>query len=61
VGGRIVWIVDAYTTMANFPYSEQRSLSDLTQEHAVATDKTASQPNDKVNYIRNSVKATVDA
>ena len=61
VGGRIVWIVDAYTTMSNFPYSEQRSLSDLTQDTLSRQNKTASQPNDKVNYIRNSVKATVDA
>jgi hypothetical protein len=50
--GDIVWMVDAYTTMSNYPYSEQESLS---------TNKTASQPNDQINYIRNSVKATVDA
>ena len=61
VNGRIVWIVDAYTTMSNFPYSEQRSLSDLTQDTLSRQNRTASQPNDKINYIRNSIKATVDA
>jgi uncharacterized protein len=61
VNGRIVWIVDAYTTMSNFPYSEQRSLSDLTQDTLSRQNRTAAQPNDKINYIRNSVKATVDA
>ena len=61
VDGRVVWIVDCYTTMSNFPYSEQRSLSDLTQNTLSQQRKTAAQPNDKINYIRNSVKATVDA
>jgi uncharacterized protein len=56
-----VWMVDAYTTMANYPYSERRSLADLTSDSLTASDKTAEQPNDQINYIRNSVKATVDA
>jgi uncharacterized membrane protein (UPF0182 family) len=56
VNGRIVWIVDAYTTMANYPYSERRSLSDLTGT-SISKDQTSKQ----INYIRNSVKATVDA
>jgi uncharacterized protein len=56
VNGRIVWIVDAYTTMANFPYSERRSLADLT-----GTSISKDQANTQINYIRNSVKATVDA
>jgi uncharacterized membrane protein (UPF0182 family) len=61
VDGRIVWIVDAYTTMSNYPYSEQESLSSLTQDTLSRQNRTAAQPNDKINYIRNSVKATVDA
>jgi len=59
--GDIVWMVDGYTTMNNFPYSERQSLSDLTNDSLAATNKTAKQPNDTINYIRNSVKATVDA
>jgi uncharacterized protein len=59
--GDIVWMVDGYTTLSNFPYSEQQSLSNLTDDSLTAANKTASQPNDQINYIRNSVKATVDA
>lgn len=58
VDGRIVWIVDGYTTTNDYPYSESLSLS-----QAIADTNTA-QPTlvfDNINYIRNSVKATVDA
>ncbi|MGF3053549.1 UPF0182 family protein [Microbacterium sp. YY-03] len=58
VDGRIVWIVDAYTTSANYPYSSHVSLSNAIQ------DSSNDQPRfaiDNINYIRNSVKATVDA
>lgn len=54
--GRIVWVVDGYTTMSNYPYSEKQKLSDLTH-----TSVSANQPDKNINYIRNSVKATVDA
>ena len=59
--GHIVWIVDAYTTINNYPYSERNSLSSLTADSLTNQDRTAGQPNSDVNYIRNSVKATVDA
>ena len=59
--GDITWMIDGYTTMSSYPYSEQESLSTLTSDSLSATNKTASQPNDQINYIRNSVKATVDA
>ncbi len=42
VDGRITWVIDAYTTSENFPYSEGL-------------------PNSATNYMRNSVKVTVDA
>ena len=61
VGGRIQWIVDAYTTMSNYPYSEKESLASLTSDTLTATSRTAAQANRQINYIRNSVKATVDA
>lgn len=58
VDGRIVWIVDAYTTSASYPYSTTVSLS-----QAIADTYTPPPafPVDQINYIRNSVKATVDA
>ncbi len=59
--GHIVWMVDGYTTMSQYPYSEKQSLSSLTSDSLSTTGKTAAQPNDQINYIRNSVKATVDA
>jgi hypothetical protein len=39
-GGRLYWIIDAYTSSSDFPYSE---------------------PTRGINYVRNSVKAVVDA
>jgi uncharacterized protein len=61
VNGRIVWMVDGYTTMANYPYSERQSFSNLTESSLTTTNRTATQPDSDINYIRNSVKATVDA
>jgi uncharacterized membrane protein (UPF0182 family) len=61
IDGRIVWMLDGYTTMANYPYSEHESLGTLTTDSFSNTNRTASQPNSTLNYIRNSVKATVDA
>ncbi|WP_110588685.1 UPF0182 family protein [Microbacterium suaedae] len=58
VDGQIVWILDGYTTSASYPYSTQTSLSQA------ISDSSNPQPNllvDDVNYIRNSVKATVNA
>jgi uncharacterized protein len=62
VNGRTVWIVDGYTTSDGYPYSERESLGSVTAdaETAVASNRTA-QASNQVNYIRNSVKATVDA
>ncbi|RZS65796.1 hypothetical protein EV187_1498 [Agromyces ramosus] len=58
VDGRIVWIVDGYTLTDQYPYSNKVSMSE-----AIADSETLPQslPFDEVNYIRNSVKATVDA
>jgi uncharacterized membrane protein (UPF0182 family) len=61
IDGRVQWILDGYTTMANYPYSERQSLGGLTTDSLSNSNRTASQPNNDINYIRNSVKATVDA
>jgi uncharacterized membrane protein (UPF0182 family) len=42
--GRLVWMVDAYTTSDNYPYSRHYDTNGR-----------------QVNYIRNSVKVTIDA
>ena len=58
VDGRIVWVVDGYTLTDQYPYSNKVSMSE-----AIADSEGLPQalPFDEVNYIRNSVKATVDA
>jgi uncharacterized protein len=43
-GGRLVWMLDAYTTSATYPYSRHYRLG-----------------RQGINYMRNSIKATVDA
>ncbi|CAD6001544.1 UPF0182 family protein [Agreia sp. COWG] len=58
VDGKVVWIVDGYTTSENYPYSRTESLSDVIAD--TYTPKPAFAVDD-INYIRNSVKATVDA
>ncbi len=60
VNKRLVWIIDAYTTLNNYPYSELTSLSSATADSTeVAFNRLV--PDKQVSYIRNSVKATVDA
>ncbi|HEX9225736.1 MAG TPA: UPF0182 family protein, partial [Arthrobacter sp.] len=61
VDGRVKWIVDGYTTSPYYPYSQQEQLSEATADSQTTAGRTASLPNTSVNYIRNSVKATVDA
>lgn len=59
VDGRVVWIVDGYTTSNHYPYSQHRSLREATDD--TLTQGVAVLPTDQVNYMRNSVKAVVDA
>ena len=64
VDGRLVWVQDMYTVTDRFPYSTPAG-SDAATANAVnpATGRLSTRsglPGD-FNYIRNSVKATVDA
>jgi uncharacterized membrane protein (UPF0182 family) len=61
VNGRILWVVDGYTTSNNYPYSQQQNLRSATTNTYTSTGSTVTQPSTSINYIRNSVKATVDA
>jgi uncharacterized protein len=58
VDGKVLWIVDGYTTSAGYPYSERTTLGDVVLDSQTTR---ATLPQQQVNYIRNSVKATVDA
>ncbi|MEY3973379.1 MAG: hypothetical protein RJA71_691 [Actinomycetota bacterium] len=62
IDGKIKWIIDGYTTSSGYPYSRSTSLTEATQD-ALTTSESAIrlQSGSTVNYIRNSVKATVDA
>ncbi|MGA8987000.1 UPF0182 family protein [Aeromicrobium sp.] len=61
VDGRVVWVVDGYTTSNSYPYSYHRSLRDATADTLTDGQSQAALPTDQVNYLRNSVKAVVDA
>lgn len=61
VDGRVKWIVDGYTTSQYFPYSQQQQLQNATAASGTTAGRTVALPNRPVNYIRNSIKATVDA
>ena len=62
VDGRVLWIIDGYTTSAGYPYSRKTTLSNATTDALTANSTSiTAQGNQSVNYIRNSVKATVDA
>ncbi|MEJ2688468.1 MAG: UPF0182 family protein [Deltaproteobacteria bacterium] len=63
--GRLFWIIDGYTTSADFPYSEPfYSQENIEYRNGSGKNVLSSQVNlhlHGVNYIRNSVKAVVDA
>jgi len=53
VDGRVLWVVDAYTSTSNYPYAQRvGNAVQLTRDSGISRD---------ANYIRNSVKAVVDA
>ncbi|MEI6216080.1 MAG: UPF0182 family protein [Actinomycetes bacterium] len=62
VNGKILWIVDGYTTSAGYPYSKKTNLNGATTDALTNSSTSVTALDNKtVNYIRNSVKATVDA
>lgn len=50
--GRMLWVIDGYTTSSRYPYS---------QRFPGSTQKNGSDLTSSLNYVRNSVKVTVDA
>ena len=62
VDGRVKWVLDGYTTSDAYPYSQMTNLGDATEDSTTATSKSIhGLSSQRANYIRNSVKATVDA
>jgi uncharacterized membrane protein (UPF0182 family) len=62
IGGEVKWIIDGYTTTDAYPYSDLQPLGEVTTDSLTAQSAAAAAlQQQEVNYIRNSVKATVDA
>ncbi|MEJ4112052.1 UPF0182 family protein [Corynebacterium kroppenstedtii] len=61
INGRIKWIVDGYTSVNNLPYSEHMQISGATEDSLNPQGTKQNTVGNSVSYIRNSVKATVDA
>lgn len=59
VDGKIVWIIDAYTTTENYPNSTKIDWASAISDARTPADRLLM--GRQVNYVRNSVKATVDA
>ena len=52
VDGGVVWVVDGYTTSARYPYAQNAAIGQLSAGSGLNYD---------FNYVRNSVKAVVNA
>lgn len=65
VNGRLYWIIDAYTTSKYLPYSEPFSSREFVQyrneTRSNSYSRRTAEDLNGVNYVRNSVKAVVDA
>lgn len=60
VDGRIVWILDGYTTSNSYPNSQRNNLASTISDSTSAT-RGLGVPGTEINYIRNSVKGYIDA
>ena len=61
VDGRILWVVDGYTTTDRYPLAEKESIETMTDDSLSQANNLPIVPTDQINYMRNAVKATVDA
>ena len=60
VDGRVVWLLDGYTTSNSYPNSQRVDLATATSDSNISWSPIGAERRD-VNYMRNSVKAVVDA
>ena len=61
IGGKVLWIIDGYTTSAGYPNSRKVNLANTGDALTARSNAVSSLGDKNVNYIRNSIKATVDA
>jgi uncharacterized membrane protein (UPF0182 family) len=59
--GQIYWVVDGYTTTDLYPYSQRTGLAQATSTSDAPGGSVAGQQIGQLNYLRNSVKAVVNA
>ncbi len=52
IDGRIEWVIDAFTTTSRYPYAQKANTDQLSPGSGL---------NHNFNYVRNSVKAVIDA
>ncbi|MFN2525731.1 MAG: UPF0182 family protein [Actinomycetota bacterium] len=57
--GRLVWIIDAYTSTRFYPYSQKFPASDIVSGEE--TGNVTGLLRGDINYVRNSVKVAIDA
>ncbi|MDO4612715.1 MAG: UPF0182 family protein [Actinomycetaceae bacterium] len=57
---RLVWVIDGYTTSDSYPYAQHVNLDDATADSRT-DNRELFAPSKTINYMRNSVKAVVDA
>jgi uncharacterized membrane protein (UPF0182 family) len=61
VDGKVVWLLDGYTTTDQYPLSQRGSYKDMTTDSLASPSEFRTLPTDEINYMRNAVKAVVDA
>ncbi len=61
VDGKIVWIIDGYTTTDRYPNSQRESFDSMIDDSLQQETGLQTIPTDEINYMRSAVKATVDA
>ena len=61
VDGKVLWVVDGYTTTDRFPGSQKESFDAMITDSLQQDTGLQTLPTDEINYVRSAVKATVDA
>ncbi|GAA1130964.1 UPF0182 family protein [Nocardioides aquiterrae] len=59
--GKILWVLDGYTTTDRYPGAKRESFDTMTNDSLQPNAGLRTVPTDEINYMRNAVKATVDA
>ena len=61
IDGRVVWLLDGYTVTDQYPLSQKSSFEEMIDDSLAQNIGFQTLPTDQINYMRNAVKAVVDA